>query len=72
MFNLVSLPFFRLNNNQEVIRIAVNHAIRDSHMDIPPESVKAFYSALKLFNEIIYDNALNFKMDSGEALQGVQ
>lgn len=57
-----------MNNNQEVIRIAVNHAVRDSHMDIPPESVKAFYSAFKLFNEILYDNSLNFKMSSGDII----
>ncbi|KAK4306755.1 hypothetical protein Pmani_021442 [Petrolisthes manimaculis] len=61
-------PVITVNNNNEVIRVAVNNAVRDSHMDIPPESVKNFYWAFKIFNEILYDNSLNFKMDSGDIM----
>lgn len=56
----------RLNSDKEVVQVAVNNAIRDSHLDLPANKVKTFYSALKLFNDILYDNSANFKMDSGK------
>ena len=59
-------PFLRLNSNNEVVQIAVNNAIRDSHMDLPPHEVKNYYSAYKRLHNILYANAITFKMEAGE------
>lgn len=49
-----------------MVQIAVNNAIRDSHMDLPPEEVKKYYAAYKRFHNILYANAMTFKMEQGE------
>ena len=49
-----------------MVQIAVNNAIRDSHMDLPPQEVKKYYAAYKRFHNILYANAMTFKMEQGE------
>lgn len=57
----------RLDSNNDVCRVSLNNAVRDSFLDLPAHKVKSFYAAMKLFNDILYDNSLVFKMDSGES-----
>ncbi|XP_042881672.1 gamma-butyrobetaine dioxygenase-like isoform X1 [Penaeus japonicus] len=61
-------PILTLNSNKEVCRVSVNNAVRDSYLDLPAHRVKEFYSAMKLFNDILYDNSLSFKMDTGDMM----
>lgn len=56
----------RLDSNNDVCCVSLNNAVRDSFLDLPAHKVKGFYSAMKLFNDILYDNSLVFKMDTGE------
>ncbi|XP_068241830.1 gamma-butyrobetaine dioxygenase-like [Palaemon carinicauda] len=67
-YKIARFPIITLDSQKEVVRIAVNNAIRDSYIDLPAEKVKHFYSAMKLFNDILYDNSLVFKMDSGDMM----
>ncbi|XP_066969074.1 gamma-butyrobetaine dioxygenase-like [Macrobrachium rosenbergii] len=67
-YKISKFPIITLNSNKEVIRVAVNNAIRDSYLDMPPNKVKKFYEAMKLFNDILYANSSTFKMDSGDLM----
>lgn len=62
----MSEPFPRVNGSNEVVQIAINNAIRDSHMDLPAQDVKRYYTAYKRFHDILYANAITFKMEEGE------
>lgn len=37
-------------------------------MDLSPEEIISLYEALKIFNDVLYDNSFNFKMVDGEYL----
>ncbi|XP_050733899.1 gamma-butyrobetaine dioxygenase-like isoform X2 [Eriocheir sinensis] len=65
---IAKFPVIRVNSNNEVVQIAVNNAIRDSHMDLPPHKVKKYYAAYKRFHEILYANAITFKMEAGDMM----
>uniref|UniRef100_A0A0P4VXA7 TauD/TfdA-like domain-containing protein n=1 Tax=Scylla olivacea TaxID=85551 RepID=A0A0P4VXA7_SCYOL len=65
-YKIAKFPVIRVNGNNEVMQIAVNNAIRDSHMDLPPQEVKKYYAAYKRFHNILYANAMTFKMEQGE------
>ncbi|XP_063612454.1 gamma-butyrobetaine dioxygenase-like isoform X1 [Penaeus indicus] len=61
-------PILTLDSNNDVCRVSLNNAVRDSFLDLPAQKVKGFYAAMKLFNDILYDNSLAFKMDSGDIM----
>lgn len=67
-YKIAKFPVIRVNGNNEVVQIAVNNAIRDSHMDLPPQQVKKYYSAYKRFHDILYANAITFKMEQGDMM----
>ncbi|XP_066966213.1 gamma-butyrobetaine dioxygenase-like [Macrobrachium rosenbergii] len=67
-YKISKFPTITLNSNKEVIRVAVNNAIRDSYLDLPSNKVKKFYEAMKLFNDILYATSSAFKMDSGDLM----
>ncbi|XP_071530346.1 gamma-butyrobetaine dioxygenase-like [Panulirus ornatus] len=67
-YKISKMPILTLNSDNEVIRVAVNNAIRDSHLDLPSHKVKSFYVAMKLLNDILYDNSVRFKMDAGDMM----
>ncbi|KAK7086511.1 Gamma-butyrobetaine dioxygenase [Halocaridina rubra] len=67
-YKISRMPIITVDNNKQVKQIAVNNAIRDSYIDLPPEKVKPFYSAMKVFNDILYENSVVFKMDSGDMM----
>ncbi|XP_064120347.1 gamma-butyrobetaine dioxygenase-like isoform X1 [Macrobrachium nipponense] len=67
-YKISKFPIITLNSSQEVTRIAVNNAIRDSYLDLPSNKVKKFYEAMKLFNDILYANSSTFKMDTGDLM----
>ena len=39
--------------------------MRDIEIDLSPEEVKPFYKALKSFNKILYENAIEINLESG-------
>lgn len=67
-YKIARFPIITVDSQKEVVRVAVNNAIRDSYIDLPADRVKSFYSAMKLFNDILYDNSVVFKMDSGDMM----
>ncbi|KAG0716176.1 Gamma-butyrobetaine dioxygenase [Chionoecetes opilio] len=67
-FKISKFPVIRVNANNEVLQIAVNNSTRDSHMDLSPAEVKKHYRAYKRFNDILYANALSFKMEQGDMM----
>ncbi|XP_068241833.1 gamma-butyrobetaine dioxygenase-like [Palaemon carinicauda] len=67
-YKISKFPVITLNSSKEVIRVAVNNAIRDSYLDLPSSKVKKFYESLKVFNDILYSNSSTFKMDSGDLM----
>lgn len=67
-YKIARFPIITLDSKKNVIRIAVNNAIRDSYIDVPSEKVKPFYEAMKTFNDILYDNSVAFKMDTGDMM----
>ncbi|XP_071530345.1 gamma-butyrobetaine dioxygenase-like [Panulirus ornatus] len=67
-YKISKMPILTLNSDNEVIRVAVNNAIRDSYLDLPSHKVKSFYVAMKLLNDILYDNSVRFKMDAGDMM----
>ena len=57
---------YRLDGNGDVDRISYSNQVRDSFMTtLAPEKVKPFYKALLLMNKLLYDNAINYKLNSG-------
>ena len=57
---------YRLDGNGDVDRISYSNQVRDSFMTtLAPEKVKPFYRALLLMNKLLYDNAINYKLNSG-------
>ncbi|CAL4067646.1 unnamed protein product [Meganyctiphanes norvegica] len=67
-FKIARMPVIKLDNNQEVIQVAVNNAVRDSYLDLPAHKVKQFYEAMKIYNDILYENAITFKMAEGDMI----
>ena len=56
---------YRLDGNGDVDRISYSNQVRDSFMTtLAPEKVKPFYKALLLMNKLLYDNAINYKLNS--------
>ncbi|KAK3879448.1 hypothetical protein Pcinc_015981 [Petrolisthes cinctipes] len=51
----------------EVVRVN-NSQLRDSYLDISPELVTPWYSALRLFNTTLQQQAIRIKLNSGEML----
>ena len=57
---------YRLDGNGDVDRISYSNQVRDSFMTtLAPEKVKPFYKALLLMNKLLYDNAINYKLNAG-------
>ncbi|XP_042238631.1 gamma-butyrobetaine dioxygenase-like isoform X1 [Homarus americanus] len=67
-FKISKRPIITLNNDNEVVCVAMNNGVRQSYLDLPSHKVKKFYAALKLFNDILYDNAIRFKMEAGDMM----
>lgn len=67
-YKIARMPVIKLDNNKEVIQVAVNHAVRDSYLDLPAHKVKPFYEAMKIFNDILYENTITFKMAEGDII----
>nr|XP_045604657.1 gamma-butyrobetaine dioxygenase-like [Procambarus clarkii] len=67
-FKISKRPIITVNNDQEVVCVAMNNGVRASHLDLSAHLVKKFYAAMKLFNDILYDNAITFKMEEGEMM----
>ena len=59
---------YRLDGNGDVDRISYSNQVRDSFMTtLAPEKVKPFYKALLLMNKLLYDNAINYKLNAGKS-----
>ena len=58
----------KLDSNKEVMQVAVNHTVRDSYLDLPAHKVKSFYEHMKIFNDILYENTITFKMAEGDII----
>ena len=57
---------YRLDGIGDVDRISYSNQVRDSFMTtLAPEKVKPFYKALLLMNKLLYDNAINYKLNAG-------
>ena len=41
-FKIARMPVIKLDNNEDVIQVAVNHAVRDSYLDLPAHNVRPF------------------------------
>lgn len=67
-YKIAKGPIIRLNNDREVVRISVNNQVRDSFLDLKADKVTSFYKAMKLMNDVLYENAINFKMEDGDML----
>ncbi|CAL4103214.1 unnamed protein product, partial [Meganyctiphanes norvegica] len=67
-YKIARMPVITLDNNKEVIQVANNHAVRDSYLDLPAHKVKPFYEAMKTYNDILYENAITFKMAAGDMI----
>ncbi|CAL4066720.1 unnamed protein product [Meganyctiphanes norvegica] len=67
-FKIARMPVLKLDNNKEVIQVAVNDAVRDSYLDLPAHEVKQFYEAMKIYNDILYENVVTYKLSEGDIL----
>ncbi|CAH1797489.1 unnamed protein product, partial [Owenia fusiformis] len=57
---------FDTNKEGELERINFNQQVRDSYMNIPVEQVRPFYTAMKNFNDALYNNSIRIKMEPGD------
>lgn len=42
-----------------------NSQLRDSHLDLPPETVTPWYRALRLYNEVMERLSIRLKLNDG-------
>lgn len=42
-----------------------NSQLRDSHLDLPPETVSDWYRALRLYNEVMERLSIRLKLNDG-------
>lgn len=64
---LISFQFqsYSLDFDGNVNRIKYSVPQRDSFFSIDPEKVYEWYAALKIFVDLLYDEAIYFKMEPG-------
>ncbi|XP_076056491.1 gamma-butyrobetaine dioxygenase-like [Oratosquilla oratoria] len=66
-YKLLKIPLIVLNQDGEVIRVN-NSQLRDSYLDLPVEQVKPWYSALRLYDRLMQEQAMRLKLNDGEML----
>ena len=57
--------FLRCDNKGNLTTIRFNNQVRDSHIDLSPEETEKFYSAMKIYFDLMYENSISFKMQDG-------
>ncbi|KAK4323385.1 hypothetical protein Pmani_005904 [Petrolisthes manimaculis] len=68
--------FYKLFNTPIIVEDSItgavvrvnNSQLRDSHLDVSPDLVTPWYSALRLFNTTLQQHAIRVKLNSGEML----
>jgi len=59
-------PIIELDENGDIKGINYNNGNRDSMLDVSLQEVYPFYEALKQFDDILLDNKIEIKMNSGQ------
>ncbi|KAG7155513.1 Gamma-butyrobetaine dioxygenase-like 5 [Homarus americanus] len=66
-YKLLNIPMIVVNRKGEVMRVN-NSQLRDSYLDLPPHQVAPWYSALRLYNRVIEEQAIRNKLNDGETM----
>ncbi|XP_037796259.1 gamma-butyrobetaine dioxygenase-like [Penaeus monodon] len=64
---LLNIPLIVEDQAGRVVRVN-NSQLRDSHLDLPPETVSDWYRALRLYNEVMERLSIRLKLNDGETL----
>ncbi|CAH1797488.1 unnamed protein product, partial [Owenia fusiformis] len=63
---VIPIYMFGTDNDGELQRVTLNQQSRDSHMRVPLEQVTPFYTAMKNYNDALYNNSIRIKMEPGD------
>ena len=58
--------FCRLGEEGQIQKISYNNQVRDSIQNMPAEKVNHFYKAMKIYNDLLYENDILLKLEPGE------
>lgn len=64
--SVLNCCFFRLNKDGEVERITHSSSQRDSIFSVDIDIVNDWYGAQKTFVDMLYENAVEFKLEAGD------